>query len=213
MTTPHTLELVQQALSLPQFDAASAWAIMAPIQRGFKRPPHKPGAARQAGVLLLLYPHTDGLTFALTVRSPDLGAHAGQVSMPGGSIEPHDDGSTERAALRETCEEIGVCQQPVLILGKLTPLYIDVSDFEMHPYVGYADVRPEFSLDPVEVASLLEVPLRDLFEPSLKRTEKWSLGGVRMNVPFYAFGDETVWGATAIVLSEFEQRLQLVSQG
>lgn len=210
MTISPTIEQIQQALTLAPFDALRAWRRMAPIERGFERPPERSDTAKQAGVLILLYPYEQSLSFALTVRSPELNSHAGQVSLPGGSIEPADQGSTEAAALRETCEEIGVCTDAIQILGKLTSLYIDVSDFEMHPYVGFLQQRPSFALDTIEVASLLEVPLSNLFEPELKKKEKWSLQGMRLNVPFYAFAGEAVWGATAIVLSEFEHRLRVI---
>ncbi len=205
-----TLEHIRQALALSNFDANAAWQLMAPMNRGFRRSPNRVGTPRQAGVLLLLYPQQERLTFALTVRSPDLNAHAGQVSLPGGSIEPVDGGLTERTALRETCEEIGVCEQQIQIIGKLTTLYIDVSDFEMHPYVGLLSARPTFTLDAVEVASLLEVPVSALFVPEFKKREQWSLNGMHLDVPFYALAGETVWGATAIVLSEFEQRILTV---
>lgn len=204
------LDVVQQAILLPDFDVLNAWQRMAPIHRRMERMPQKSGTARLAAVLILLYPHQGRLHFALTRRTDTVATHKGQISLPGGAIEAGE--SPAEAALREACEEIGVCSG-VTIIGELTPLYVIVSDFEIHPLVGYAAERPVFRPDPIEVATVLEMSLDDLLNDSIKATERWTLQEMELDVSFYRVGGHNVWGATAILLSEFEARLRVVMNG
>lgn len=205
-----TLDDVQRALTLADFDHEAAWQRMAPTSRNMQRPPAKPGSARSAGVLLLLYPHSDGLTFVLTKRANHLPTHKGQISLPGGGVEPGDD-STWETALRETCEEIGVCDYALIEpLGRLTPLYVNVSDFEIAPYAAYTAFRPEYRINPNEVDFTLEMPLTTLVDDAIKDEETWTLRNREFDVPFYRFRGHIIWGATAIILSEFEGRLRAV---
>jgi 8-oxo-dGTP pyrophosphatase MutT (NUDIX family) len=163
------------------------------------RPPgHQP---RQGGVLILLYPKDGRLHFALTRRTETLEDHKGQISLPGGARE--GDEPLERTALRETHEELGVDPQSVEVLGVLTSLYIFPSDYCITPYVAARPDRPTFVPDPIEVAEVLEVPLATLLDPAIRREEEWVLHGIATRVPFYQIGEHKVWGATAMVLSEF----------
>ena len=201
-STAPTIEHVRAAMNGP-LPGPRAQITMAPHPRALRPPP---GATpRQAGVLLLLYP-LDGnggaLHLVLTVRTPELFHHSGQVSLPGGGWE-EGDASLEEAALREAQEEIGVVADGLELLGPLTPLYIPPSDNLVHPFVAYAARRPTFEPDPVEVAELLEVSLRLLLNPATRREEDWTWRGAPLHVPFYAVGGHKVWGATAIVLAEF----------
>jgi 8-oxo-dGTP pyrophosphatase MutT (NUDIX family) len=170
--------------------------------------PKLSGTARVAGVLLLLFPGSGGLSFFLTRRTETVATHKGQISLPGGAREK--DESAQQASLRETCEEIGVCRDDIEIVGTLTPLYVIVSDFYIHPFVGYLSQRPEVEADPVEVAQVIEMPLAELLDESIKVIEQWDLSGFLLDVPFYRVGGLPVWGATAIMLSEFEVRLRAV---
>jgi 8-oxo-dGTP pyrophosphatase MutT (NUDIX family) len=205
-TTP-TLDDVQRALTLPNFDPISAQLKMAPRPRPIRRPDHLLGQAKIGGVLILLYPLNGELTFVLTRRTESVALHKGQISLPGGAQEAGETG--EQTALRETCEELCVSLDTVDILGKLTPLYIPPSDFEIHPAVAHIAPRPTFRPDPVEVAEILELPLPTLLDDRIKAVERWNWGGHELDVPFYRVGGYPVWGATAIVLSEFEQRLRI----
>lgn len=157
---------------------------------------------RQAGVLLLLYPVGGTLYLPLTVRTPDLEHHSGQVSLPGGGWEAGDR-SLQETALREAQEEIGVAAGEVEVIGALTPLYVPTSHNVIHPFVAYTPRRPDFSPDPKEVAELLEVPLDVLLDPATRREEDWIWHGATLHVPFYAVGRHKIWGATAILLAEF----------
>jgi hypothetical protein len=133
------------------------------------------------------------------------------VSFPGGRHEPPE--TLETTALRETYEEIGVPAADVELIGSLTPLFVVPSNFEVHPFVGRfrRDGRPVFAPDVREVAAILEVPLRLLLDPATRVEESMELrGGLRLRVPCFRVGEHRVWGATAMMLSEFLQRLNYV---
>jgi 8-oxo-dGTP pyrophosphatase MutT (NUDIX family) len=194
-----TIEHVRAAMRgpLPGF---TAQITMAPRPRAFSPPPGV--EARQAGVLLLLYPIRGLLHLALTVRTASLNHHGGQISLPGGGWE-EGDASLQETALREAQEEIGIATDGLELLGSLTPLYVPPSNNLVHPLVAYAQQRPALRPDPTEVAELLEVPLHLLLDPATRREEDWMWRGARLHVPFYAVGEHKVWGATAIILAEF----------
>jgi len=159
------------------------------------------------GVLLLLYPIDSYLHLVLTRRTEQVAAHKGQISLPGGAREPGDHSLLE-TALRETREELGIRTDQLQVLGPLTSLYIPPSDYCIQPYVAYADVRPDFSPEPTEVDELLEMPLKQLLDPVTREEEIWKLRGHPVVVPFYRLGEHKIWGATAMVLSEFEVMLR-----
>lgn len=206
-----TLEHVRDALALTNFDSLAAWSRMAPQGRQLMRAPEAPPDVREAGVLFLLYPLNGDLTFVLTKRTDTVATHKGQVSLPGGAREAVDQ-DIERTAVREVCEEIGFCDVNAMqMLGSLTSLYINVSDYEVHPYVGWVGYQPLFTVQPEEVARVIEMPLSALVDDRIKRQERWNLRGMELDVPFYHFDGETIWGATAILLSEFEWRLKTVA--
>ncbi len=202
-----TLKDVQNALRLPGFDVAAAHQLMAPRIRSRVREPNQQGKPRVGGVLLLIYCLNDELHLVLTRRREDLNAHAGQISFPGGQQEP--DEPLRVTALRETHEEVGIPETAVSLIGKLTHIYIPPSDFEVHPFVGwYENGRPRFSPGSNEVAEILEVPLSHLLDPGTRKEELWDFRGQQINIPFFDVKGHKVWGATAIMLSEFIERLR-----
>lgn len=196
------------AMNLVGFDGMAAQRKMMPVARPVRRPDEMGGRARQGAVLLLLYPKNEQLYFVLTRRPDTLPSHAGQISLPGGRQEASE--TLAMAALRETQEEIGVDPAGVELLGPLTSLYIPPSDFEVHPFVGWHSTQPVFVPAGYEVAELIETPLQLLFEPTTHQREMWDLRGVTMEVPFFHIYGHKVWGATAIILSEFIERLAVV---
>lgn len=161
---------------------------------------------RRAGVLVLIYPRDGELCVVLTRRTEAVENHRGQISFPGGSLEPGED--AEAAALREGWEELGIAPETVEIIGALSPLYIPNSHFCIYPTVAYAPARPEFTPNPHEVAEVIEAPLALLLDPATCCEETWELRGAAVQVPFYAVGPHKVWGATAMVLSELVALLQ-----
>lgn len=207
-----TTAVIRQALTLPDFDPQSAHYYMLPVDRRDRtRPPGLSGQPRIGGVLLLLYYYRQALHLVLTRRRDDLTSHAGQISFPGGRREPGE--TAVAAALRETEEEIGVPATAVTILGHLTPIYIPPSDYEVHPFVGWVNggERPIFVPEVREVAEILEVPLAHLLDPSTREVGPIPVRGATYTVPYYNVNGHKVWGATAILLSEFLERLSLAT--
>jgi 8-oxo-dGTP pyrophosphatase MutT (NUDIX family) len=200
-----TLHDVRRALELQTFDTDSAHLKMAPMPRPARRPKNLSGDPRLSAVLLLLYPQLESLYFVMIERPEYPGVHSGQIGLPGGQQE--DEESFLQTALREANEEVGVDISRIEIIGKLTPIYIPPSDFEVHPFVGYVDERPMWQPDPTEVAGIIEMPVRALLDKSIKVREEWTIRDFTLDVPFYAFQGHKIWGATAIMLSEFENRL------
>jgi 8-oxo-dGTP pyrophosphatase MutT (NUDIX family) len=164
-------------------------------------PAARPPAARHAAALILLYPGPGGTTLPLTMRRHDLPEHPGQVSFPGGRLDP--DETPEQAALRETFEEIGAAANDIRILGPLSTLWVPVSNHVIHPFVGATDRPPVFRLAAREVETLEEVPLADLFDPARLGTDTRVRDGATIQVPFLRLADRQVWGATAMMLGEF----------
>ena len=203
-----TLVDIEHALQLPQFDSAAAHARLMPTARVTRRPAGTPGQPRQGAVLLLLYCKNNAWHVVLTRRRENLQSHAGQISFPGGRREAQE--SLAATALRETHEEVGIPPAGVRLLGQLTTLYIPPSDFEVHPFVGWHSQPVTMHPDPAEVAEILEVPLAHLLDPATQQSEQWELRGMAVEVPFYQVGPHKVWGATAMMLSEFMERLRAV---
>jgi len=165
-----------------------------------------PDDATVACVLVLLFPKNDNWHFTLIQRvSHKKDRHSGQISFPGGRLE-EDDKSLLAGALREAEEEVGVARDEINVLGKLTQLYIPVSNFLVHPFVGFLEKMPEFVPQPSEVDSILEIPVAELNKKENKKTRDISGGRniILKNVPYFDFEGKVVWGATAMMLSEFE---------
>ena len=197
-----TLEQIRAALTRP-LPGLAAQIKLAPEYRIASLKAEPPANARPAGVLILLYPHNGAWHFPLMKRVEDGLVHSGQISLPGGSQEAGE--SLRETALREASEEIGVtCDE---VIGELSTIYIPPSNFLVAPTVGYVGRRPEFRLDSREVAELIEAPLTMLFDPNVVRREPWTLRGLQVEVPFYQIGPHKVWGATAMILSEFSMVL------
>ncbi|MCX6043925.1 MAG: CoA pyrophosphatase [Chloroflexi bacterium] len=160
-----------------------------------------PTNARRSGVLVLFYPYFEQLHIPLILRPTYDGVHSGQVGFPGGGYEAGDL-DISATALREAYEEVGIQSSQVTVLGQLSPLYVFASNNLVHPTVAWTAKRPIFHLDPREVDKLIEAPVLDLLNPANQRREEWQLWGRVAQVPFFRIQDQTIWGATAMMLSE-----------
>lgn len=187
-------------MPLPGYEAQ---VRMSPSHRAFTPPPGK-GPPYVGAVMLLLYPgdEENSLFTVLTVRTENVAVHKGQVSLPGGSTETGDI-SLAQTALREACEELGVCGPDVNIIGELTPIYIEPSNFHVHPFVAHLPYRPLFTMQKDEVLNVLEVPVSHFLEPKNAGVESWMIDGFSRRIPYFDVYGRKVWGATAIILSEF----------
>lgn len=166
---------------------------------------------REAAALVLFYPREGRLWFPLTARSPRLPNHGGEVSLPGGAVEPGDTGLVA-TALRETHEELGIEPGKIEVWGFLSTIYIPASNFRLTPVVGFASALPRFSPCPFEIAEVFSVPLCQILNPATVVTEEWSLHGVQAHVPFFWLNGYKVWGATALLLSELVARMRRVHE-
>lgn len=206
-----TVDQIQQALRLESFDSFAAQMKMAPRPRITIRAAETPGDPRQGGVLVLLYERVGRVHLVLTRRRDDLESHAGQISFPGGRREEEE--SLQTTAFREAYEEVGIPPADLNLLGRLSSLYIPPSDYEVHPFVAwYRHGRPAFTPQETEVAEILEVPLSHLLDPDTRQEEPWEIRGYQLNVPFYLVEGYKVWGATAMMLSDFLERLRMVGE-
>lgn len=154
----------------------------------------------KAGVMLLLYPRDGAPHIILIRRTGTVLHHKDQIGFPGGRLEAGEEPLA--AALRETEEEVGVPRDRIAVAGRLTPLYIPPSNFCVHPFVGSLAEGPVFVPELSEVAEIIEVPFARLTDDAAVRTEAWTLRGAKVDVPFYAFGEHKIWGATAMILAE-----------
>ena len=166
--------------------------------------------ARRAATLVLLYPGAGGdLHLPLTVRQSALRNHAGEVSLPGGAVEP-DDPSPQAAALREGAEEVGLDPRDVLVHGALDQIWIPVSNFELRPIVATLPSRPSLIAQVDEVAAIVELPVSHLLSRDALVEELIELRGMSLHAPVYRYAGERIWVATARTLTMLATVLRLV---
>ena len=162
---------------------------------------------RQSAVLLYLFPQQGDWRIVLMKRPDYEGAHGGQVSIPGGRLEPGE--KHKQAALREFEEETGVSVSSRQLLGNLSELFIPPSNFLVKPFVAYATDRPCFDPDPVEVEEIIELPILTLMsDVTVKRDQVCLSSGDWVESPYFEVDGHMVWGATAMILSELKEILR-----
>ena len=195
---PRAIVQLQQALreSVP-IDVLQRFAPELSYGRHFGPPAWD---ARQAAVTILLYWHQETWFVPLTLRPESLAMHAGQVSFPGGRLELEE--TSEQCAIREWHEELGAPQVDFYWAGELKPIYVFHSNYVIAPHLMLAPRRPQFHPDAREVASVLEVPLLNLFDAAHHGEHQIVRGGVIFKAPHFSFNGLAIWGATAILLSQ-----------
>jgi 8-oxo-dGTP pyrophosphatase MutT (NUDIX family) len=158
---------------------------------------------RQAAVLLPLFKDTTDYHLLFTKRTETLKHHKGQVSFPGGSFEPAD-GDLATTALRESYEEVGIQPEHVSLLGRLDDLSTFSTNFTISPFVGLIPYPYPFRPNPIEVASIFEVPVPVLADPAVGRSYLRTRddGATIEDYEFHING-QVIWGATARIIRHF----------
>jgi len=189
---------------LPGFAAHSK---LLPPGRTLKISADEVSLIRQSGVLIILFPHNGQLYTCLTRRPETMKNHPGQISFPGGKVED-EDFSPEDTALREAREEVGIDSAEIEILGCLSDLYVEVSKFSIHPYLGWVDKKPNFKVNYDEVEEIILFPVGEFVKNEIvAETNVQTIFGP-LKVKYYPCDGKTVWGATAMILSELIEILK-----
>ncbi len=207
MNFSQSISLIQKALLEP-LPGAAAQHLMAPKARKSTEELMQANPAnRLSSVMILLYPDVKGLLSTIFIEKPiDNSIHSGQVAFPGGKMD-EEDITPARTALRETEEEIGVPAEHIQILGPLSQLFIPASNFLVIPHIGIMETMPRFIPNPDEVKSLIPTHVSQLME--LKQsTKQFPTSYGILEAPYYELNGHSVWGATAMMISEFRELLK-----
>ena len=158
----------------------------------------------QSSVLMLIFPD-NGVIYTCLIRRPaTMRNHGGQIAFPGGRFEPSDNDLIQ-TALRESFEEIGVNGNLPEVIGALTPIYVQVSNFTINPFIGWCETLPHFKIDHREVDELFIIPLQKLLHPSTSQSKQVVTPRGTFEAPGFYIDQLFIWGATAMILSEFNQ--------
>lgn len=163
---------------------------------------------RMSAVAIVLFEEENGLETIVIRRQEYKGAHSGQISFPGGKWEEQDT-NLQETAKRECQEEIGIIPSELVHVGKLTNVFVQVSNFLIEPYVFYWP-EPHFDFLPAEreVAAIHRLPVRLLTDESIELIDiLLPQGGTLPKTPHFNTGEYTIWGATALILNELRKVL------
>ncbi|MFO7978729.1 MAG: CoA pyrophosphatase [Bacteroidales bacterium] len=200
-----------KAISWKELPGLEAQLKMAPLIRREEISNLGHGLAPvKSSVLFLFFPMEHSRVGTVFIqRSVYRGTHSGQISFPGGRHE-RTDPDLEYTALRETFEEVGVPPGQVEVVGRMSNLFIPPSNFIVSPFLGISYQKPHFVPDPLEVAKIIEVELEAFFIPGNKVMKTIDLAsGFSMQTPCFSINGYTIWGATAMMISEF---LEIIRQ-
>jgi len=190
-----------------ELPGVNAHSKMLPPGRRLKTNDDELSSVKMSSVLLLLFPEGEQLYICLTKRPQTMKHHPGQISFPGGKVEK-DDTSAEMTALREAREEVGIDHGKIEILGKLSDLYVEVSQFSIQPFLAWADQRPDFLVDFGEVEKLILFPVSDFVANEIISEIELETVTGSLQVKYYPYDGEFIWGATAMILSELIEILK-----
>lgn len=200
----HIREALDPAPSTPEEDMH--WLVGASPEVVARMRASLPTRRTPAAVLVPLVEHDSGMTVLLTQRATTLKDHAGQISFPGGRIEPGD-ADAWHAALREAHEEIGLLPSLVEFAGYL-PDHVVISGFRVTPVVGFVNPEYELRIATAEVHDVFEVPLDYILDAANHKTRQRQIGELTIDIHDIPYGDRNIWGATAGMLMTFRRRLQ-----
>ncbi|SFT43990.1 NUDIX domain-containing protein [Algoriphagus locisalis] len=202
------LDLLEKGMKYP-LPGKKAQLSMSPNPVDSRRFDSKlPDNHRKGSVLILLYPNDDKAFFPLIKRPVYKGVHSGQIAFPGGKMEEDDEDEIE-TALREAWEEVNIKPEQVKLIGRMSDLFIPTSNFLVSPVLGYSEVLPDFVPEEKEVARIIQTAVSTLYEPSFRKQKVLEFSdSFRLDTPYFEVDQEMVWGATAMILSEFLQILE-----
>jgi 8-oxo-dGTP pyrophosphatase MutT (NUDIX family) len=169
-----------------------------------------PFTARSAAVIALFFQRDGEWHIPLTVRHADLNKHGGQISLPGGSLDPGE--TSAQAAERELREELGI-EHAVELLAELPETYVYVSDFRVTPWLAAIHETPTWQPHTGEVDRVLELPLAALVNDQDLGMMTIERGPVRFHAPCMLIGEDCVWGATSIILGTLATVLRRMLEG
>jgi 8-oxo-dGTP pyrophosphatase MutT (NUDIX family) len=195
------IEAIKEALKI-ELPGINAHKRMAPPNREIIKPENVENIFTSA-VLLLIFPIENELHLCLTRRTENMKNHPGQISFPGGRCEIHEKDPVV-TALRETHEEIGIDSNKISIIGKLSDVYIPVSKFIIHPYVGFSTSALKFRVNKSEVDQLIVIKLSEFINPDSRITKNINTTTGKMDVPCYFINGHVIWGATSMMIAELE---------
>jgi len=186
-------------LGLPGTEVQWATASSDRLVKDFPREPRTDSA--HAAVLIPLYPF-EGKIHTLFIQRPQYnGVHGGQISFPGGKQEPSDSDLIQ-TALREASEETGIDPEKVEVIGNLTPLFIPVSNIVVTPVVGWLESKPALQPEESEVVFIIEADINPFLDYSIIRTKPFEIRGEMIDIKYFDYRGNVIWGATAMILHE-----------
>lgn len=163
---------------------------------------------KKSAVMMLCYPKNNTTAVLLIERAVYKGVHSGQVAFPGGKYEL-EDVDLMYTALRETNEEVGISAGAIEVIKPFSPVYVPPSNFVIQPYLGIATVTPTIIPALDEVANIIELPLELLLDDSIvKQVQLKTSYAEQTVVPAFIYNNYTIWGATAMMLSELKVTLK-----
>jgi|TARA_R110000868_G_scaffold89285_1_gene248596 8-oxo-dGTP pyrophosphatase MutT (NUDIX family) len=166
---------------------------------------------RNAAVMSVFYPNkVETTNLLLILRKTYQGVHSNQIGFPGGKVEK-EDSDLMQTALRETHEEVGIHPDRIEVIKSLTQIYIPPSNFNVQPFIGLYKNPSPFIIQEDEVEAIVEVSLSDFMDDSLVYHQKLTTSyATNIDVPAFKLNGYTVWGATAMMLSEVKELLKQV---
>lgn len=160
--------------------------------------------AKKSAVMILLFHDQSELKMIVIRRSEYVGVHSGQIAFPGGRFE-EEDGDVRTTALREIEEEIGIDRSKIEILGRLSDIYVPPSNFLISIFVGYLSERPHYTLQEREVAEVIEIPFNEFKRADIVKQKEFFVSSQNSTsyAPYFDLENAEIWGASAMVISEF----------
>ena len=158
---------------------------------------------KKSAVLILFFHEEDELKMIVIRRSVYVGIHSGQIAFPGGRYE-EEDKDVRTTALREIQEEIGISEDKIELLGRLSDIYVPPSNFLISVFVGYLDEKPIYNIDEREVAEVIEIPFAEFYRTNQVKQKDFYVNSIQAvsNAPYFDVTNAEIWGASAMVISE-----------